>query len=162
MPASEIPDPLAIFHVLADADVPFVIIGGHAVNFHGYIRTTEDADIIFRRTPASEQALLKVLQGVEACWISEELDPATRLERLIPVSLAYLQSQHLMMLTTRLGFLDVYDYVPSFPETPVEELFADSATLGNLRFVSLRWLRRLKERAARNRDWDDLENLPPV
>jgi hypothetical protein len=51
MPNLEPDDPLAIFHTLAAAGIPFVIIGGHAVNFHGYIRTTEDADIVFRRTP---------------------------------------------------------------------------------------------------------------
>ena len=33
MPGSEFNDPLAIFHVLARAGVPFVIIGGHAVTF---------------------------------------------------------------------------------------------------------------------------------
>lgn len=160
MPASEMADPLAILRALADADVRFVIIGGHAVNFHGYIRTTEDADIVFRRTPESERALLKVLLAAEACWISKKLDPATRLERLIPVNLAYIQSQHLMMLTTRLGFLDIYDYIPGFPENPVDELFADRITLDKLPFVSLRWLRRLKERAGRHKDQDDLENLP--
>ena len=160
MPASEMADPLAILHALADAEVAFVIIGGHAVNFHGYIRTTEDADIVFRRTPESERALLKVLLAAEACWISKELDPATRLERLIPVNLAYIQSQHLMMLTTRLGFLDVYDYIPGFPESPVNELFTDRILLNKLAFVSLHWLRRLKERAGRHKDRDDLENLP--
>ena len=130
-------DPLAIFHGLVGAGIPFVIIGGHAVIFHGYIRTTEDADIIFRRTPLSEQALQKFLQEIDACWISKEIDPSTQLERLVPVTLPYLQAQHLMMLKTKLGFLDIYDYVPGFPETPVEELFVDSVGHGDLRFVSL-------------------------
>ncbi|HPA20912.1 MAG TPA: hypothetical protein PLU30_24400 [Verrucomicrobiae bacterium] len=95
--------PPSILDVLARTDVPFVVIGGHAVNFHGYVRTTEDADA---------------------------------------------------------GFLDLYDFIPGFPDVPPSELFADSVPMGALRFVSLRWLRRLKERAARHRDLDDLENLP--
>ena len=37
-------DPLSVFQLLAHAGVPFVIIGGHAVVFHGYVRTTEDAE----------------------------------------------------------------------------------------------------------------------
>ena len=41
-------DPLNVFQLLARAGVPFVIIGGHAVVFHGYLRTTEDADLHFR------------------------------------------------------------------------------------------------------------------
>ena len=71
-------DPLNVFQLLARAGVPFVIIGGHAVNFHGHLRATEDADLI-------------------------------------------------------------YD---------------------NLRFVSLRWLRKLKQAAGRHKDLDDLEHLP--
>ncbi len=45
MPTTD--DPLTVFQFLARAGVPFVIIGGHAVNFHGYVRATEDADVIF-------------------------------------------------------------------------------------------------------------------
>jgi hypothetical protein len=153
-------DPLAIFRVLTQAGVPFVIMGGHAVIFHGYIRTTEDADVVFRRTPATEAALLRALQSLHACWISNEKDPVTRAHRLVPVAESYLKAHHLMMLATDLGFLDLYDYVPGFPDVSVEELFADSVALNELRFVSLAWLRKLKARAARHKDLDDLEHLP--
>lgn len=153
-------DPLNIFQLLARAGVPFVIIGGHAVVFHGYVRTTEDADVIFERTPASESALLKFLQSIHACWISDERDPATGYERLVPVSPAYVRSAHLMMLTTDLGFLDLYDYIPGFPDVPVADVFSDSVELDRLRFVSLRWLRKLKQAAGRHKDLDDLEHLP--
>lgn len=138
-----------------------MIIGGHAVAFHGYVRTTEDADVVFQRTAASETALLAALGSIHACWISNERDPATGLERLVPVSPSYVGGQHLMMLATDLGFLDLYDYIPGFPDTPVAEVFADSIELNNLRFVSLRWLRTLKLLAGRHKDLDDLEHLPP-
>lgn len=147
---------------LARAGVPFVVIGGHAVNFHGYVRTTEDVDIVFLRTPDSEAALLELLQSIHACWISNERDPETGLERLVPVSPSYLRTQHLMMLWTDLGFLDIYDFIPGFPDTPVQELFADAVSLGELRFVSLAWLRKLKLAASRHKDLDDLEHLPEL
>jgi hypothetical protein len=161
MPPSDTSDPLRIFALLTQAQVPFVIIGGHAVNFHGYVRTTEDADIVFERTAATESALLQVLQSIHSCWISDEKDPQTGVERLVPVTASYLNSAHLLMLCTDLGFLDIYDYIPGFPETPFQEIFADSIILGDLRFVSLRWLRKLKSSAARHKDMDDLEHLPP-
>lgn len=151
-----------VFERLARAGVPFVIIGGHAVNFHGYVRTTEDADIIFQRTPAGEVALLSVLESIHACWVSDEIDPATKLERLIPVDASYLRTHSLMMLCTDHGFLDIYDFLPGFPDTPVSEVFADSVPLGELCFVSLPWLRRLKACAGRHKDLDDLEHLPPA
>jgi hypothetical protein len=160
MPSTEPCDELAVFEVLTGYGVPFVIIGGHAVTFHGYVRTTEDADIIFQRTPETERKLLQALESIEACWISDEIDPETGIERLVPVSPAYLKGQHLMMLATKLGFLDIYDFVPGFPETNVDRLFADAVGLGDLRFVSLSWLRRLKEKADRHKDRDDLEHLP--
>ena len=53
-----IDDLLTVFQLLARAGVPFVIIGGHAVNFHGYVRATEDADLVFQRSSAAEAALL--------------------------------------------------------------------------------------------------------
>jgi hypothetical protein len=154
-------DPLGVFYRLARAGVPFVIIGGHAVVVHGYVRTTEDADVIFERTAASEAALLGVLQSIHACWVSEDRDPATGHESLIPVSPAYVRAKHLMMLTTDLGFLDLYDFIPGFPDVPVAEVFSDSVELNDLRFVSLGWLRKLKQAAGRHKDLDDLEHLPP-
>jgi len=160
MPNSQTADPLAIFQALAQAGIPFVIIGGHAVNFHGYVRTTEDADVVFQRTPTSEAQLLRVLQTLNACWVSDELDPQTGVERLVPVTDSYLATQHLMMLATDKGFLDLYDYIPGYPETPVEQLFTDAVQLDELKFVSLVWLRKMKTQAARRRDLDDLENLP--
>ena len=156
----DLPDPLAIFRVLTQAEVPFVIIGGHAVSFHGYLRATEDADVIFQRTAAAETGLVAALQSIHACWVSEDRDPQTGLERLIPVTDSYIRREHLMMLSTDLGFLDLYDYIPGFPEIAVAEVFADSVVVGDVRFVSLAWLRKLKARAARHRDLDDLEHLP--
>ncbi|MEI8064006.1 MAG: hypothetical protein WCH84_08075, partial [Verrucomicrobiota bacterium] len=87
-------------------------------------------------------------------------DPQSGLERLVPVADSYIRHQHLMMLSTDLGFLDLYDYIPGFAGTAVEEVFADSVVLGDLRFVSLAWLRKLKACAGRYRDLDDLEHLP--
>jgi hypothetical protein len=162
MAPSDPADPLAVFHALARAGVPFVVIGGHAVTFHGYVRTTEDADLVWQRTPASERGLLAALHSIRACWISDEIDPTTGLERLVPVSAGYVASQPLMMLATDLGFLDLYDHIPGFPETPVGAVFADAVRQGELSFVSLAWLRQLKERAARHKDLDDLEHLPPA
>lgn len=37
-------DPLNVFQLLARAGVPFVIIGGHAVVFHGYFSDSIELD----------------------------------------------------------------------------------------------------------------------
>jgi hypothetical protein len=43
-----------LFDVLSRHGVPFVVVGGHAVNFHGFIRATEDTDVLWIRSPAAE------------------------------------------------------------------------------------------------------------
>ena len=72
------------------------------------------------------------------------LRPSTGIERLVPISPVYVRGMHLMMLTTDLGFLDLYDFIPGFPDTPVTEVFSDCIAVENLRFVSLPWLRRIE------------------
>lgn len=73
--------PLVLADLLIKYQVPVVIIGGHAVNFHGHIRVTEDVDLIYRRTPQSVPALFSALRGANAFRIGTEIDPATGIER---------------------------------------------------------------------------------
>jgi len=153
-------DPFRLIDVLSKHNVPFVIIGGHAVTYHGYVRATEDTDIVIQRASDGDRALLAALTEVRAQWISDEIDPATGIERTFPVSLDYIQASRLMMLVTDFGFLDIFDFIPGLPEEPVEELFKSALTSHERRFASLEWLRKMKQVANRPKDQLDLENLP--
>jgi hypothetical protein len=155
-------DPFRLIEMLARHQVPFVIIGGHAVNYHGYLRATEDTDVVFRRTPEVETTLYAVLGQLNACWIGSEVDPETGIERTFPVSLEYIRTTPLMMLVTDGGFLDVFDFIPGHPDESVERLFESAVESDGLKFVSLEWLRRMKQTAFRVKDQLDLENLPPA
>jgi hypothetical protein len=152
---------LELLKVLARHRVPVVVIGGHAVSFHGHIRETEDLDVIWLRSQESEQALLAALTEVNAKWISNEVDPATRLEKLEPVTMSYIRSNHLMVLLTDVGFLDVFDFVPAFPDADVREVFDQSVPSKDARFVSLEWLRKMKGASDRSKDAEDLRQLEP-
>jgi hypothetical protein len=48
---------------LAEADVKFVLVGGVAVTLHGYVRFTEDVDILVERDLVNVQRLLGSLAG---------------------------------------------------------------------------------------------------
>jgi hypothetical protein len=148
-----------LLEILVRHQVPLVIIGGHAVNFHGHPRGTNDVDLIWLRTPASEAALTDALREVNACWISNERDPATGLERLVPVSASYVAATHLMMLVTDFGFLDLFDFVPGIPDADAQQVFDEGVAFNELRYVSLPWLKRMKGSTNRPRDVDDLEQL---
>jgi len=47
--------------ILAKAGVEFVLVGGVAVTLHGYVRLTEDVDVLIHRTPENVQCLLTAL-----------------------------------------------------------------------------------------------------
>ena len=144
---------------LREAGLEYVVIGGHAVYLHGYQRDTEDLDVLWLRTPESEKALLEALSSIHACWISNEIDPTTRLERIIPVSHSFIQSKHLMMLTTDIGFVDLFDYVPGHPDASPDEVVSERVVVEDIPFVSFPWLRRMKEAAGRSKDRLDIEEL---
>jgi hypothetical protein len=148
-----------LLKTLTDHGVPVVVIGGHAVSFHGHIRDTEDLDVVWLRSEAAEAALLAALSTVNARWISNEIDPATGIEKLRPVSLPYIQANHLMMLVTDLGLLDLFDYVPGIPDANAQDVFDQSIPSGDARFVSLDWLRRMKRATDRSKDAEDLRQL---
>jgi hypothetical protein len=152
----------AIFDVLRRHGVPFVIIGGHAVNLHGYMRTTEDSDLIWLRSKESEAALLAALSEIHAQFISDEIDPATHIEKAYPVTQAFIAASHLMMLMTDLGFVDLFDYVPGDLKADVGELFKTGIEANGFRFASVFWLRRMKGATGRAKDQLDLDNLPPT
>ncbi len=153
-------NPFQLLGVLSAHDVDFVVIGGHAVSFHGYPRATEDTDVIIRRTRANEKALLEALTEVNARWIADEVDPETGVERQCPVTETYIRNTHLMMLITDAGFLDIFDYVPALPGESVDALFESSEMVRGIRFPSLHWIRRMKEASGRSKDHMDIENLP--
>jgi len=152
--------PFQLIDVLLSHNVPFVVIGGYAVTFHGFVRATEDIDIVFLRTKDSEYTLLAALREVNAKWIGDEIDSATGLERTYPVSMDFIRANRLMMLLTDCGYLDVFDFIPGFPNQPASELFKDPVENDRGKYVSLSWLRKMKTVSGRVKDQLDLENLP--
>jgi hypothetical protein len=71
------PDPtdglLKLLGRFAQEDVQYVLIGGHAVRLNGYVRGTEDIDILL---PSSVENGRKVIRALSYLASSSELDPA--------------------------------------------------------------------------------------
>lgn len=156
-----LPPQAELLRLLLRHRVPFVLIGGHAVNFHGHQRNTEDVDVVWLRSAEAEQRLLGALAEANATWISTEVDPATGVERTVPVTASYVAANHLMMLVTDYGFIDLFDYVPGVPDMTPDEVYARSVVTGDgLRYASIDDLRRMKQAIGRTKDLEDLQNLP--
>jgi len=56
----------ALLAALCDAGVEFIVVGGAAGVIHGAPITTNDLDIVHRRTEANVERLLRVLFGLDA------------------------------------------------------------------------------------------------
>lgn len=54
----------AVARELNDAGVSYIVVGGLAVNAHGYGRMTRDLDLVVRLSPESVQALFLALGGL--------------------------------------------------------------------------------------------------
>jgi hypothetical protein len=51
---------------LCDAQAEFVILGGHAVAFHGYPRSTKDLDVLIRARPDNAERVYRALAAFGA------------------------------------------------------------------------------------------------
>jgi predicted nucleotidyltransferase len=51
---------------LCDAGAEFVVVGGHAVAFHGHPRATKDLDVLVRATSANAKAVYRALAAFGA------------------------------------------------------------------------------------------------
>ena len=71
-----------VFEALRDAEIPFLVVGGHAVVLHGHQRNTFDLDLLISevRLPQTKEVLLRL--GYEHYFESGaflQLTPSTNL-----------------------------------------------------------------------------------
>jgi hypothetical protein len=65
-PPERVFDPEGILRALLDHRVDFVVVGGIAVQTHGYLRSTKDLDIVARPTALNLSRLSEALAQLEA------------------------------------------------------------------------------------------------
>jgi hypothetical protein len=135
------------------------VIGGLAVIQAGYIRATSDVDILFLRSPKGEAALASALQEMKAEYITDEKDPLTGLEKGRPVDVKYIQGNHLMMLWTQYGALDIFDYVPGWPDSDPWKLKDAAVSCDGVLYASRSDITKMKLKAARPKDIADIAEI---
>jgi predicted nucleotidyltransferase len=99
MPSPGYADVGELLRRLADAGVEFIVVGGAAAVLHGAPITTEDLDIVHRRSPQNVARLKSLL---------DELDARVRelANRQLPPQESVLLGDGHVLLSTRLGPLD--------------------------------------------------------
>lgn len=148
-----------IFEALDRKGVEFLVIGGVAVGFHGFVRATKDVDIV----PSPELENLEKLAGVLVTLDAqiegaEEFKGEELPDPLDPEALALGGN---WVLGTRLGRFDIMQWIGD--DSLWKKLLptAVEAEIGGLtvKFASYESLVALKEHAGRPQDLIDLQRL---
>lgn len=106
MPDSEVPlDAERILRVLAEHGVDYVLIGGLAVQTHGHVRTTNDADLIPAPDPANLRRLADALLSLGARVLNPGEEDTEIGPEMLPRSTIW-------QFATRDGGIDVMHEVP--------------------------------------------------
>lgn len=147
----------ALLAALHERDVRFVVIGGVAVSAHGFVRGTEDLDLVPDPDPENLKRLTAALGELESTLPTADdrpFDPAT--------DAGVIRRGGNVTAMTRFGGLDVVQRargVPSYSQLVGDAV--NSSLLGVPVLVcSLASLRDMKRAQSRTQDLLDLENLP--
>jgi hypothetical protein len=143
---------------LHERDVRFVVIGGVAVGAHGFVRGTEDLDLVPDPDPENLKRLSTALGELESTLPTVDgrpFDPAT--------DAGVIRRGGNVTAMTRFGGLDVVQRaqgVPSYSQLAADAVQSELLGIPVL-ICSLANLREMKRAQSRTQDLLDLENLPP-
>ncbi len=156
-------DPLPLLRALHERGIEHIVVGGFAVNAHGFIRVTKDLDIV--PSPAEENLgkLAEMLRDLDARILDTD-DFASEETPADPTRTADLAQGGNFCLLTDLGRLDVMQWLSGI-ET--DDLYAEldpQAIEGSVegvpvRVCGLEHLRAMKRAAGRPQDLEDLKRL---
>lgn len=147
----------ALLAALHEREVRFVVIGGVAVGAHGYVRATEDLDLVPDPDPANLKLLTAALEALDSTLPTVEgrpFDPDK--------DGAVILRGGNVTADTRFGGLDVVQRlrgVPAYSELSKDAVESDLLGIP-VRVCSLGRLREMKRELSRAQDQADLENLP--
>lgn len=147
----------SLLEALHEREVRFVVIGGVAVGAHGYLRGTEDLDLVPDPEPANLRALAVALEALDSTL------PTVEGRRFDPEQDgAVILRGGNVSAETKFGGLDVVQRLSGVPDyAELDGDAVDSDLLGvPVRVCSLGRLREMKRRLGRTQDQLDLENLP--
>jgi hypothetical protein len=152
----------AIVRALNDAGVRYLIAGGLAVNAHGYLRYTNDLDVVLRLIPDNISRAFAALgalgyKPMAPVTVEQFADRATREGWIRDRGMQVLQ---LWSDRHRETSIDIFVQEPfPFEEEYARALIKPLYGTIEVRFVSIPTLIKMKEAAGREQDRIDIEHL---
>ncbi len=152
----------AIVSALNNAGVRYLIAGGLAVNAHGYLRFTKDADFVIELVPDNIRRAFSALEPLGY----KPLAPVTA-EQFADRSIreSWIRNKNMQVLQLwsdrhRETSIDIFVHEPfSFAEEYNQALIKPLYGTIDVRFVRIPTLIRMKEAAGREQDRIDIEHL---
>jgi hypothetical protein len=147
-PVSLFPDFREFLSLMNSAEVRYLVLGGYAVNYYGYHRTTGDLDVWIAVSPDNAQRVSKVLQ--QFGFSPQRVPPETFVEKGKVFRMG-MKPVRIELLTEPSGV--------DFEECYARRL---EGVLDGVRvpLISLTDLRINKRASGRTKDLSDLEGLP--
>ncbi len=149
MPTIPLPDDFSEFLKLLNKHrVRYLLVGGYAVAYHGYVRATADLDIWVEQSRTNAEAIVACL--TEFGFTVDKLNPELFLvsDRVVRMGLPPFRIE-ILTSVSGLEFQDSYDQ-------RIEENWSHT----DISIIDLANLKINKKAAGRHQDLDDLENLP--
>jgi predicted nucleotidyltransferase len=136
-----------LLSIFAAHEVQYLIVGGYAVAYYGYVRATNDLDIWISTDGANAEKVVRSL--IEFGFSEQDLDVETftRNDQVIRMGMPPFRIE-LLTSVSGLDFSSVYSHRVA---VNIEGL--------SVSFIDLENLKINKRTAGRHKDLDDLENL---
>jgi len=149
MPTIQFPTEFSeLLTLLNDHDVRYLVVGGYAVTYHGYPRTTGDLDLWIEQTETNADRVVDALRAfgfdvptLESTLFLEE-------DRIVRMG-------HPPLRVEIFPSVSGVDFALCYDERVIDELGSVEATI-----IGLECLKKNKRASGRHKDLDDLEHLP--
>jgi hypothetical protein len=134
---------------LNDHGVEYLLVGGHAVAYHGYVRPTQDMDVWIAVRPENAERIVSAVEAFFGC----------KLDGLVPQW--FLDPEQVTRFGVRpnlieiLARIDGREFAPSYSRRVTADLDGLRVTV-----IALEDLKINKKASGRNKDLADLDNLP--
>jgi predicted nucleotidyltransferase len=142
------PDFREFLQLLNAHEVEYLLVGGWAVGYHGYPRATVDMDLWIGRGPANAEKMVTVLRefGFDTPNLSKDL---------------FLKEDQIVRMGVPPIRLEIFTSIPGvqFEECYCERII-DELDGMRVNLLNLEHLKASKRASGRNKDLNDLENLP--
>lgn len=142
------PDFKEFLKLLKSYNIRYLLIGGYAVGYHGYPRSTNDLDIWIAIEPKTAEQMVLVLKefGFDTPQLSEKL--FLKEKNIVRMGIAPIRIE---ILTTISGV----NFEECFHQRIIDEIDGIEINI-----ISLEQLKINKKASGRHKDLDDYENLP--